>query len=139
MRIKTLVMLVLLSGCSLTASRATGMHEALNVVTDIVDPVYGLSVTSCDARAQTIVDRTGTTEEDDRGDFERLQVICNSIFHSFETLRHVQAAARSAVELAREGNEDAMVEARDLLLQATEIWNEIKALLEDAGLIGVRD
>ena len=63
-------LLVLMAACSITQARARGINDALNVITDVADPSYGMAVTTCDARAQQIIDRADTTQEQDESDFE---------------------------------------------------------------------
>ncbi len=127
-------LLVLVAACSITQARAKGINDALNVVTDVADPSYGMAVTTCDARAQQIVDREGSTREQDEADFEQLQARCNATFEAFQTIRELQQAARAAVASATEGNSDALQDAQRLLLELTEAWAHLKNLLEEAGL-----
>jgi len=127
-------LLVLVAACSITQARARGINDALNVITDVADPSYGMAVTTCDARAQQIIDRADTTQEQDESDFERLQNRCNATFEAFQTIRELQQAARAAVESATEGNSDALADAQRILIELTEAWAHLKNMLEEAGL-----
>jgi hypothetical protein len=97
---RTLVCVVLLvTGCGgAVEARQQGMHDVLDVLTDTVDPAYGFAVAACDARADVIVDRTGTTEEQDQRDYAAVRAKCDRAFAIFERIREAQAAARAAVD-----------------------------------------
>lgn len=127
-------LLVLVAACSITQARARSINDALNVITDVADPSYGMAVTTCDARAAQIVAREGTTQEEDEASFSQLQARCNATFEAFQTIRDLQQAARAAVASATEGNSDALADAQRILIELTEAWAHLKNMLEEAGL-----
>ncbi len=133
-RLIFLGLLVLVAACSITQARARGINDALNVITDVADPSYGMAVTTCDARARQIIDRQGTTQEEDEAAFSQLQSRCNATFEAFQTIRELQQAARAAVQAATEGNSDALADAQRILIELTEAWAHLKNVLEEAGL-----
>ena len=133
-RLTFLCLVCLVAACSITQARAKGINDALNVITDVADPAYGMAVTTCDARGQQIVDRQGTTREEDERDFEELRTRCMATFEAFQSIRDLQQAARAAVTAATEGNSDALADAQRILVELTEAWVHLKNLLQEAGL-----
>lgn len=81
-------------GCAGTAAkaRAEGMHEILNIVTDVADPLYGAAVSSCEM-AETVASLRG-----DQSKIEKIRSGCDKVFAAFESLRDTQLAARAAIE-----------------------------------------
>ncbi len=119
------------AGCGrLSEAQARGMHDALDAVTDAVDPAYGFAVAACDAREVVIVQRSGTTAAADSADVAQIRSECDRAFHAFEALRQAQAAARVAVDAAA-GTDDAellghAVAAVQALGRA---WEEVRQLV----------
>lgn len=128
----------LLSGCAPSQAqlRAQGAHEVLNTVTDIANPSYDLAIELCDARELVIIQRQGTTREQDRADFAATREICDRVFQGFRALRELQLASRAAIAAVIEKPDDALWAAAIATLRSVSArWTEIQALLHEAGLV----
>lgn len=136
-----LAVLSMATGCgaSLASQRAEGMHEALNVVSDVADPLYSAATVACDAAEGVVIARQGTTEAQDRLDVARIREACDRAYAGFEALRHGQLAARQAAEVVRGGEDaeamrhalDAIQELHSAAQAARGTWDEARSVLRD--------
>lgn len=123
-------------GGSISESKAADMHQGLNMITDVVDPLYEAAVIGCDSTEKVIVLRTSTREEDER-DLAEVRNVCDRTFHAFEAIRQAQVVARAAVSTARaQSTQEAFapaIEAMAALARAIEnarqVWSDAKRML----------
>jgi hypothetical protein len=136
----TITLSVSLLGCGggISQARAEGMHEVLNVVTDVADPLYEASVSTCDATEGYVV-RAAESHADGEAGLAEVRAICDRIFAAFEALRRAQLGARSAVDAALEDPSlserfvsavTAVQELQRAAQAAKEVWATEKAALE---------
>lgn len=129
----------LLGGCGgsgpfgtpeLNAQRAEDIDRVLNIITDVVDPLYEASVLGCDATEGLVIEQAETREEAE-AELGEVRGVCDRIFAGFETVRNSQRLARAAVVALREDESDgeklgAVLEAVDALQdaarEAQRIW-----------------
>lgn len=106
------------NACTGGASKtySDGANAVLGTVTRIVDPIYASAVTACDQAEKRIVERTGTTEEQDRTDLATVREHCDIAFDAFDAVREAQKAARLAVDLASSGSPETLDEAEAKLV-----------------------
>lgn len=114
------------------AAKATGAHRVLNVMADVVNPSYALAVQVCDARELLIVEREGTTLEQDREAIARIRSACDDVFKEFEHIRDVHELARVAIEEAENGEPWEDVEHSLTVLSTA--WAELTLKLKASGL-----
>lgn len=72
---RTAILALLLAGCGGPASTATSA-------------TYATTVADCVRRERAIIDRQGTTEEQDRADLARERALCDQRLHDVETGGH---------------------------------------------------
>ena len=134
-----LAFIVSLAACGggISEGRAEGMHDVLNVVTDVVDPLYEGAVGTCDATEGYVIQAAESRQEAE-SDIAEIRGICDRIFAGFESVRAAQRAARSAVDALRadvSSNErfvSAITAVQALQVAATqakEIWAQEKERL----------
>lgn len=123
-----LVFALLFAGCG--PSTVQQQHDVLNRITDVADPTYEIAVESCDAARDVIVERPGTTYQEDRAAFDAIHGVCDGIVEGFETLRGTQLTARAAIDRGAEG---AILEA---LTHALQLWTELQALIPQLQNLG---
>lgn len=105
------------------ADTAKGMNAGLNALTDAVDPAYGLAVQACEARADQIIEREGSTYAQDRAEMDALQRRCDAAFARFEEIRSAQIAARAAID------SEQLAEAYSAFARVRELWASLSELL----------
>lgn len=120
---------VLLAGCGASQTR-TG-HEVLNGITDVGDPTYALALETCDAARDAIIEREGTTYEEDRRAMDQIHEVCDGIVLGFESLRGVQVTAREALNTGQFGP---TVQAG--IREALVLWGQLQALVPQLASLG---
>jgi hypothetical protein len=88
-----LVVLLLASGCG--GSQQQNVETALDVSAVAVDSANTVMLAYCDTKAQAIVDRQGTTKEDDERDYGELKSACNQFFDATEAIRTAHDSLRA--------------------------------------------
>jgi hypothetical protein len=114
-------------GCG--ASRQT-QHDVLNRVTDVADPTYAIVLETCDAARNVIVERTGTTYEDDTRAMDETDEVCDGLVEGMETLRGTQLTVRAAIDAGAEG---AILEG---LQHALELWRLLQEKIPELQTLG---
>lgn len=106
-----------LAACATTSPQSEGkvIHESLNALTQIVDPLYGTAVIACDATEQLVIERTDSTKEEDTADIIAIRQSCDSIFARFDRVRDLQIEARRTVERIEAGDDVPLSRAYDAL------------------------
>lgn len=115
-------------GCSPSQARAG--HEVLNTVTEVADPTYQLAVDGCDAARDVIVERQGTTREEDFAAMGQINDLCDGIVLGFETLIGTQRTARAALDGGL------IPAAAQAIQQALGLWEQLQALVPQLATLG---
>lgn len=118
----------ILTGCG-ASERRTG-HQVLNGITAVADPTYQMAVDSCDAARDVIVEREGTTYEQDLAAMNRINEVCDAIVLGFESLRDGQQTAREALDSGIAGA------AARLIQGALARWADLQALVPQLQTLG---
>lgn len=63
------------------------LRETTTVLTRSADTAYGLAVEICDSREKAIIEREGTTEQQDLADLAKVRQACDHAFAVFEAVR----------------------------------------------------
>jgi len=124
-----LVLAIFITGCGgVTAQRVA--HEALNTMTDVADPTYQMVLDTCDTFRNAIVERQGTTYEQDSAAMNQVDAICDPMVVGFETLRDSQLTARAFI--------DSGVEAGigETVRSALALWDQLRLLIPQLGDLG---
>lgn len=127
-----ILMPLLMSCIGPLAARARGAHEVLNVTADIVNPSYELASQVCDAREQVVIERQGTSLEQDTADIEHIRASCDAVFKEFEHIRAVHELARVAIEEAENG--ESWEDVETALANLAGVWNRLTMQLRTEGL-----
>jgi len=135
MTTNTLIALLFLAlafsvGCGGTQQQRTA-HEALNMVVDVADPTYQMAVDTCRAARHVIIDRQGTTYEEDRAAFDSIHEICDPMVAGFEVLRGVVITARVAIDTGDIGDT-----ASQGIAEALQLWSQLRRLLPQLATLG---
>lgn len=84
------------------SQKADGMHEVLNAMTYVIDPLYEASVLACDRVEQSIIERPPSTYKKDKQSLEQVRLACNKAFGAFDEMRVLQKKARSVIDSVRQ-------------------------------------
>jgi hypothetical protein len=112
--IAALLALCLLAGCGSAQHTANGIDEALNTVTDVVDPAYELSVRTCDrVEGEIIAAHRPEEVAQAREALRAAREACDVLVEAFEAVRDAQTLGRAAADAFRRGEitEAALAEA----------------------------
>lgn len=117
-------------GAAQRADASRALDESLNTITDVVDPAYALLVQTCEARGQAIVDRQGTSYEQDVAAHNLLRRRCTLADDHMQAVRKAQAAARDAAAAFRSGDVDysAAIEA---LADLRATWDQVRHIIDE--------
>lgn len=128
----TIVAAQFCASCVSSSDFARGVHEGLNVLTDVVDPSYALAFGACDARESVVIARGGTTEAEDRAALEQIRSQCGRIYTGFETVRQAQLVAREAADLAS-NDAELLPAALAAFENVKHAWEALRAVLGESG------
>lgn len=115
------------AGCGATPRQ---QHDVLNRITDVADPTYEAAIAGCDAARDVIVDRDGTTYEEDSAAMDEINAVCDPMVLGFEALRGSQLSARAAID----SGVDAAISTA--ILEALRLWAQLQALVPDLDALG---
>jgi hypothetical protein len=124
------LLLLLLVGCGATAQQRQTQHDVLDRVTDVADPTYAIVLGSCDAARNVIVNRPGTTFDEDTRALNEIDDVCDGIVEGMETLRGTQLTARAAITAGAQG---AILEG---LQAALRLWATLQAKIPELQTLG---
>lgn len=122
--------LSLCAGCGSTAQQRQTQHDVLNRVTDVADPTYALVLETCDAARNVIVNRPGTTYDEDTRAMDEIDDVCDGIVEGMETLRGTQRTARAAINAGAQG---AILEG---LQAALRLWATLQEKIPELQSLG---
>jgi hypothetical protein len=105
-------------------------HDVLNRVTDVADPTYAVVLETCDAARNAIVERGGTTYEEDTAAMDEIDRVCDPIVAGMESLRGTQRTVRAAIDAGAEG---AILEG---LQHALELWRLLQEKIPELQTLG---
>lgn len=115
---------VLGAGLLQACGTAAQQHRSLNALTTVADPTYEEVVQLCDRMRNRIVERSGTTREQDREDMDEVNEPCDVAVLKFEGIRGSQLTARAFIDSGAEGA------ARAAVQEALALWPAIQRLAE---------
>lgn len=99
---KWLVLVVGMFAMGCSGSQTPAVNQAVTVAIKSADAAYALSVEACDAHERWIVERSGTSAEQDEADMEKVRDACDAIFETFNDIRDNQAKLRHAAGVLEE-------------------------------------
>lgn len=136
-RFRGILALLALAAILSAASQGCGasqrkQHERLNWITYTADPSYEMTVDACDDLRDYVVARQGSTQEEDRQLWSRINDVCDRAVASFEILRGTQLTARQAIDQGVEGA------ASEAVAQALSLWRQLQALVDGITVLEAR-
>ncbi|MEC7520186.1 MAG: hypothetical protein VYE22_09995 [Myxococcota bacterium] len=116
--------MVLGAGLLQACGTAAQQHRSLNALTTIADPTYEEVVQLCDRMRDRIVERSGTTREQDREDMDEVNDACDVAVLKLEGLRGTQLTARAFIDSGEATG------ARTAVREAFALWPAIQRQAE---------
>lgn len=95
---KTCLVALLFVASACGGSQQQNVQTALDASAVAVNSANTVMIAFCDVKAQAIIDRQGTTKEQDEKDYAELKGACNEFFEATETIRSAHDKLTDAVK-----------------------------------------